>query len=120
MFTQSLTKSVVSKQFLLIVPYFFLVAVITGCFAEGKEKNASTDAVSAVQTIPVVGNIIKPAVLKEELEITGSLMANQQVEIVSELTRKIIRVNVKEGAYVQRGQLLFELDNADLLAQLQR
>lgn len=120
MFSQSLTNKAFTRQMMPIVPYLFLIAIITGCFAEGKEKNETPVATPAVQTIPVDGNIIKPASLKEELEITGSLMANQQVDIVSELTRKIIRVNVREGAYVQAGQLLFELDNADLSAQLQR
>jgi membrane fusion protein (multidrug efflux system) len=120
MFTHSLTKNLFTSPFLAVVPFLFMLAVITGCYAEGKEKNTSPTAATAVQTIPVDGNIIKPAALKEELEITGSLMANQQVDIVSELTRKIIRVNVKEGASVQQGQLLFELDNADLQAQLQR
>ena len=74
----------------------------------------------AAPGVPVDGYIVKPAVLKEELEITGTLEANQQVDIVSELTRKIIRVNVKEGASVTTGQLLFEMDNADLLAQLEK
>ena len=120
MFTHSLTKNLFTSPFLPVVPYLFIIAIITGCFAEGKEKKVAPAATAAVQTIPVDGNIIKPASLKEELEITGSLMANQQVDIVSELTRKIVRINVKEGAYVQAGQLLFELDNADLLAQLQR
>lgn len=120
MFPQPLTNQFAARQFLPAVPYLFMIAIITGCFAEGKEKNDTPVATAAVQTIPVDGNIIKPATLKEELEITGSLAANQQVDIVSELTRKIIRVNVKEGAYVQAGQLLFEMDNADLLAQLQR
>lgn len=120
MFLHSLTNNPLTRQWLPVVPYLFIMAIITGCFAEGKEKNLAPAAPASVPTIPVDGNIIKAASLKEELEITGSLMANQQVDVVSELTRKIIRVNVKEGAYVQPGQVLFELDNADLQAQLQR
>ena len=111
MFSRSLTNKAISRQMLPIVSYLFLIAIITGCFAEGKEKNTAIPAAAAVNTIPVDGNIIKPATLQEELEITGSLAANQQVDIVSELTRKIIRVNVKEGAYVQAGQLLFDRFN---------
>jgi membrane fusion protein, multidrug efflux system len=119
MFPQSLTNKAFTWQFLPVVPYLFTIALLTGCFAEGKENNPMPVA-AAVQTIPVDGAIIKPASLKEELEITGSLAANQEVDIVSELTRKIVHVHVREGAYVQKGQLLFELDNADLSAQLQR
>jgi membrane fusion protein (multidrug efflux system) len=120
MFSTSLTNKAFTRQFLPVIPFLFMIAIITGCFAEGKESNPASAATVAVQTLPVDGNIIKPASLREELEITGSLAANQQVDIVSELTRKIVRVNVREGANVQAGQLLFELDNADLLAQLER
>jgi len=42
------------------------------------------------------------------------------VDIVSELTRKIVRVNIKEGNFVTAGTLLFQLDDADLQAQLEK
>jgi len=123
MSTQKLTKhQPISRKYLVIALYLSLVVLISGCYASAKEndKEKSPAAPVAVQATPVDGVIIKPATLKEELEITGSLAANQQVDIVSELTRKIVRVNVREGASVQAGQLLFELDNADLQAQLQK
>ncbi|MES1219262.1 MAG: efflux RND transporter periplasmic adaptor subunit [Bacteroidota bacterium] len=128
MSAQTLTnrKAPASKQYLAIVLasalFFFMISMISGCSASARENDKAKPAVIAlaVQATPVDGAIIKPASLKEELEITGSLAANQQVDIVSELTRKIVRVNVKEGSYVQQGQLLFELDNADLQAQLEK
>lgn len=124
MLQKTLTKSQVPahRQYLAAALaaalFFFMISLLTGCAASAKEKNKEPAA--AVQATPVDGLVIKPSLLKEELEITGTLAANQQVDIVSELTRKIVRVNVKEGAYVQQGQLLFELDNADLQAQLER
>ncbi|MEO5592062.1 MAG: efflux RND transporter periplasmic adaptor subunit [Chitinophagaceae bacterium] len=123
MSTQKLTRhQPITRQFLFVALYLSLIVLISGCYASAKEKEKEKSPVTpvAVQATPVDGTIIKPASLKEELEITGSLAANQQVDIVSELTRKIVRVNVKEGAYVQAGQLLFEMDNADLLAQLEK
>ncbi len=121
---QTLTKhqTPANRQYLAIVLaaalFFFMISMITGCTASAKEKDKETApvAAAAVSATPVDGAIIKPASLKEELEITGTIAANQQVDIVSELTRKITRVNVREDASVQAGQLIFELDNADLLA----
>jgi membrane fusion protein (multidrug efflux system) len=122
MFTHTLTKNLVPEKYLAIALLLFMItAITTGCYdASGKENSPAPAAPAAVQATPVDGNIIRPATLKEELEITGSIAANQQVDIVSEVTRKIVRVNVREGAYVQTGQLLFELDNADLQAQLEK
>ena len=70
--------------------------------------------------IPVDATVLKPAVVNDQLEVTGTILANQQVKIVSELTRKVVKVNVKEGSHVKEGTLLFLLDDADLQAQLER
>jgi membrane fusion protein (multidrug efflux system) len=48
---------------------------------------------------------------------TGTLLANESVELVSELTRRLVRIHVEEGAEVQKGEVLFELDDDDLLAR---
>ncbi|MCW3118261.1 MAG: efflux transporter periplasmic adaptor subunit [Chitinophagaceae bacterium] len=120
MSANTLTPKLFFSPQLVAALSLFMTIVITGCSAGAKDKNKPETTTVAMKATPVDGTIIKPAVLKEELEITGSLMANQQVDMVSELTRKIVRVNVKEGANVKAGQLLFEMDNADLLAQLDR
>ena len=86
-----------------------------------EEKAKTVVAASPVSSgVPVDGYIVQPAVLKDEIEITGSLKPNQEVDIVSELPRKIVRINAKDGALVKAGQLLFEMDNADLLAQWEK
>lgn len=119
MSTQTFSKDYLLRQLMAIAPYLFVLSVISGCQARAKETDKPVAAPIA-QALPVDGNIIKPDTLNEEMEITGTLMANREVDVLSELTRKIVRVNVREGSYVQAGQLLFELDNADLLAQLEK
>jgi membrane fusion protein, multidrug efflux system len=122
--TQTISKqqSIITRQYPVIALYLSLIVLISGCYANARDTNdkEKTPVAATSLALPVDGAIIKPAALKEELEVTGTLAANQQVDIVSELTRKIVRVNAKEGAYVQQGQLLFELDNADLQAQLEK
>jgi len=51
---------------------------------------------------------------------TGSLVPNEAVELSAELARKIVTVAVEDGQVVAAGQLLFELDTRDILAQLAR
>lgn len=51
---------------------------------------------------------------------TGTLLARESVEIVSELNRRLVRIHAKEGARVKKGALMFELDRADLDAELGR
>ena len=120
MSVNTLTRKLSPTAELFLALSLVMMTFLSGCYARAKDSKDTKTPSAVVNATPVDGTIIKPAALKEELEITGSLMANQQVDIVSELTRKIIRVNVKEGAVVKAGQILFEMDNADLLAQLDR
>jgi membrane fusion protein (multidrug efflux system) len=120
MTTQTFSRKLIGGPLLAAFAYF-IILFISGCYAKGEDKAATKAPVATVApAVPVDGYIVKPALLKDELEITGTLEPNQEVDIVSELPRKIVRINVKDAATVQTGQLLFELDNADLLAQLER
>ncbi len=119
MFTQSLPKQNLVPALHTAFGYLLLTVLIAACSAQGKEPVPEKQSKKST-AIPVDGDVIKSGILKEEMEITGSLAANQQVDVVSELTRRIVKVHVREGAYVQKGQLLFEMDKEDLQAQLER
>jgi membrane fusion protein (multidrug efflux system) len=124
-------NSFIKQSLVKGVPYvlgFWLLAfAVESCISKAdghkKEDDAGKEAVAAKPAIvytPVDGIVVQPGEISEEIEVTGTLVANQQVEIVSELTRKVVRVNVKEGSKVKEGTLLFHLDDADLQAQLER
>ena len=120
MSTQTITRNLLSSPLLAALAYFSIM-FIGGCYVKAEEKAKTVVAASPVSSgVPVDGYIVQPAVLKDEIEITGSLKPNQEVDIVSELPRKIVRINAKDGALVKAGQLLFEMDNADLLAQWEK
>lgn len=89
----------------------------------------SPDKQTAVQTnAPLASNkgisaevyIIKDTTIHEYLDVLGSLVANERVQIVSESAKRLTKINFREGDYVTRGQLLFKLDDADLQAQLKK
>jgi membrane fusion protein (multidrug efflux system) len=108
------------NRFIQLPSYILALTLLAGCFGTTKDDKPVTPAAAEPSALPVDGRIILPNSLTEALEVTGSLVANQQVDIVSELTRKIVKVNVKEGSVVSRGELLFQLDDADLQAQLEK
>ena len=99
---------------------FVSIAVFIAACSLKAEKIENPVPAEKFTGIPVDGIVVSPAVMHDHLEVTGSILANQQVKIVSELTRKVVKVNVREGSHVRRGTLLFLLDDADLQAQLER
>src|SRR5688572_15357293 len=118
-------NSVLKHPLVKVLPYvlgFWLLAfLIEACVSKADDLgNKAVASKPEIVYTPVDGVIVQPAEVSEEFEVTGTLVANQQVEIVSELTRKVVRVNVKEGSKVKEGTLLFQLDDADLQAQLER
>lgn len=115
----SLFKHPLFRNLQYLAGFTVLAAVVAACAIKAEELPATAEA-SAVPGIPVDVTVIHPSELQDRLEVTGTVLANQEVDIVSELTRKVVKVNVKEGSKVKKGTLLFLLDQADLLAQLER
>ena len=65
--------------------------------------------IRTVRVIPVAtGTIV------ERLAVTGSLRANQNIDLNPKISGRVAAVYVNEGQRVRRGQLLATLDEADL------
>ena len=63
---------------------------------------------------------LTPTPLAEKISATGSLRADEGVELQPETNGKIVAINFTEGAKVKRGDLLLKLNDAELRATLQR
>ena len=64
--------------------------------------------------------VVTPAPFAEKLQATGTLRADEAVELQAETTGKIVSINFTEGARVRAGDLLVKLNDADLRATLSR
>ena len=67
--------------------------------------------------IPVDAVITKIQTLVTDIEVPGSLLANESTEIHPEVSGRLVQLNVKEGTFVSRGALLAKLYDGDLQAQ---
>lgn len=89
----------------------------------GEPARSSAPAPSAkpaARVLTVQVETVAPSPLEVTVSATGSLRARESVELVSELDRRLVRVRAVEGAKVKRGEVLFELDVADVRAELER
>ncbi len=79
----------------------------------GGPNAAAAPAPPTVRVIPVTtGNI------EQTLQVTGALKTNQSIDLGSKIAGRVARVFVNEGDRVTRGELLIQLDDADLRAQV--
>ncbi len=74
----------------------------------------------ARDALPVEVLQVLPRRLAERLATTGTLRANEQVDLVSEITGVVERIRFREGTRVRRGEVLIEIDDAELQAQRDR
>ncbi len=104
-----------NRKMILCLAALAMLAI--GC-GQTKEKSASAPA--GPQSIPAEIYVVRDTSIQEQIRLVGSLVANEEVELVSEQARRLTKVNFPDGAYVRRGQLLFKLDDADLRSQLKK
>ncbi len=89
----------------------------TDSTAPENESVKATPKAAPAPRVPVDAYAVKAATIDDELQTTGTVGANQEVNLVSEVARKVTGIYAKEGSYVRRGTLLFKLDDADLQAR---
>ena len=72
------------------------------------------------QPLPVEIYLAKDTTLSEQIRVVGTIVPNEEVQLVSEVSRKLTRILLREGTTVRKGHVLFRLDDADLRAQLKK
>ena len=102
----------------LIVTIFFIV-LLAACGKKEKKK-AETTGPARQTVMRVDGYVVKPELFGENIEVPGTILANETTEIHPEVSGKVVRLNVAEGKYVTRGSLLAKLYDGDLRAQLNK
>lgn len=77
-----------------------------------KEKGKSGSKVDAF--------VVKPALLINEISVSGSLLAFEEVELKNETAGRVVKINLPEGKFVKSGTLLVKLYDEDLQANLKK
>lgn len=88
---------------------------------EKKEASASAASKgSASRVIGVSTAQARIATVSENIEITGSLKPKEQVDVTSKVTGRVQEIAVHVGDQVRRGQLIAQLEDAELAQQVRR
>ena len=105
--------------------YALLIIGIVGFIAyrisSNKSKNDESKK-SGGKDIPtaVEGIVVKTATFDNNLALSGSVEANEQIEIRSEVSGIVEGIYFTEGSNVKKGQVLFKVNDIELRAQLRQ
>jgi len=95
------------------------LAVIAFAFIACSEKKDTYNKPN--QLPPIVDVMIaEKRGLTSELELNGSILSNEFVELMPETNGRLVYLNVPEGKVVQAGTVIARINDADLQAQLKK
>nr|WP_315215024.1 efflux RND transporter periplasmic adaptor subunit [uncultured Flavobacterium sp.] len=92
----------------------FIAYRITANSAENQESQDKGNEKPMLLT----GIVVKPQTFDNNLSLSGSIEANEQVEIRSEVSGIVEGIYFQEGSSVSKGQVLFKVNDLELRAQL--
>ena len=107
----------------IIVAGLAFLGVRTFVPHENKELDESLKSKGGSEkdkTLPVKIAVIKSKLLRDAIDVSGSLLPDEEVNLSFETSGKITDINFEEGTHVTKGQLLAKVNDRPLQAQLQR
>jgi membrane fusion protein (multidrug efflux system) len=107
------------KYFILpILGAILLILILIKLLGDpAKDSNAPKKSVPLVSAECY---LVRDTSVVFNVNTVGSITANEKVDIVSEIARRVITVLFNEGNFVSKGQILFQLDDADYQASLRK
>lgn len=117
-----------SKTVLRLVTFILIVGVIGYLIANRMgvfDPAPASDTVamagpSEAPPLPVNIYLVKPQRLEEKLNLTGTILPDESVNLTSEIAGVVKKIHFREGAYVKKDQLLLNIDDETLQAELKK
>jgi len=111
-------KIIIPKKFSNILSGMVLISIIIITLS-CSDQNAEGGQFSMPPMPVEAANVIEQK-MSDKFKAVGTIEAIEEVTIVSEIDGMIIEIPFEEGSYVQRGQIITKLDDAQLGAELLR
>lgn len=80
----------------------------------GEAKNAKSGAV------PVNVFIVGKESIENQIFASGTVLPNEEVNLMAEISGRLVKLDIREGAYINKGQLIAKINDRELRAQLQK
>lgn len=104
----------------IVYPLLFLLLayLIYNRLNNGSKEKSSPKGGGAPSEIMVDGLIVKQQDFDNKVSLSGTLEANEQIQIRSEVSGLVKQIYFTEGSNVSAGDLLVKIDDKELVAQL--
>ncbi len=111
------------KRSLSIILVLLVLAYIIGNksgWFESAPAGKTEQAAGIQEKLPVSVVVLSPGGLSDVIVATGTVLADEQVDLSAEVSGRITSIRFTEGAAVSKGDLLATINDAELLAQIEK
>ncbi|MGB8657954.1 MAG: efflux RND transporter periplasmic adaptor subunit [Candidatus Zixiibacteriota bacterium] len=103
---------------------YLLFLILFSCFLvsacnSGKGSLPKRESGAGGARVPVDAIVIQPQLLDNTIFTTGTLLANEEVELKPEIAGRVTGVLFAEGSKVKKGDVLLTINDRELKAQLE-
>lgn len=103
------------QSFGTLVLALVISIISAGCSQSDGESKGGGPQPLAVETV-----VLTPEPIENKILSTGTLLANEEVELRPEVSGRVVDVHFEEGSRVRQGDLLLKLNDRELAAELKR
>ncbi|SNZ03882.1 RND family efflux transporter, MFP subunit [Persephonella hydrogeniphila] len=105
-------KSIIRFVVFFVIPIAVFILWIGGYLSPRVEPGYAKEEVKQAVKLPTM--VVEPVKVEKTYQIDGSVISNNNAKVATKLMAKILKINVKEGDYVKKGQLLAVLDDSEI------
>ena len=109
-----------SHSYIFYSSFILVTIIISACGGKAEKIAPPTGAARPNPVINVSGYLVKTQTITENIQVGGTLLANESTEIHPEISGRLVYLNVNEGRNVARGALIGRIYDGDLQAQLKK
>ncbi|HMJ69701.1 MAG TPA: efflux RND transporter periplasmic adaptor subunit [Cyclobacteriaceae bacterium] len=110
-------KQIITGSIIVVVVLLLAIPKL-GWFSSKSDGGEAIGSPGGPPLLPVEALIVKPAKLDNRLIVTGTVLANESLELKSEISGKITHIAFQEGARVKKGSVLVQINDEEIRAQL--
>lgn len=105
---------------LFILVLISLSVAVASCKSKKKEVQNNSNNPRNQGPLVVDGFIVTPQTVSNKIEVPGSLLPAEETQIRTEVSGRVVKLNIQEGTTVKSGELLVKLFDQDLQATLRK
>ncbi len=114
-----LTTKMTTFKNIFFLPFTGILICITLSACKDNKEDA-TKSPGRSKELKAEGFLVVPQTFQHDISASGTLLPNEEVEIHPEVSGRITAIKFTEGSFVKKGQTLLQINDADIIAQVEK